>query len=142
MYTFLLVIKDRTLGWPPSAHHPLIYIDPSNGNSGRMMGLRRGKGRHSLCWGLGVLGRKQQATPDQWRPACPDLSVCTTGSSKFFGTTLCFLLAQKVSSSAVFCLGQSFWIEFSSEASLKTRAVFREQMQQPRSKGRFYSESS
>lgn len=42
---------------------PINYIDPSNWNSGRMMGLPRGKGRHSLCWGLGVFRRRHQATP-------------------------------------------------------------------------------
>lgn len=118
---------------------PINYIDPSNWNSGKMMGLPRRKGRHSLCWGLGEFRRKHQATP---RPACSGLLMCSTGSSKFFATTLCFLLAQKASSREVFCLGAKPLDEFSSEASLKTRAIFREQMQQPRSKGRFYSESS
>lgn len=121
---------------------PINYNDPSNWNSGRMMGLRRGKGRHSLCWGLGVFRRKHQVTPRSEESSVPWPLNVQHRQPRIFGTTLCFLLVQKVSSSEVFCLGQSLWIEFSSEASLKTRAIFREQMQQPRSKGRFYSESS
>lgn len=70
-----------------------------------------------------AFGYVQGEAPRDTQSVYPGLCKCSLCSLEFFGTTLSFMLAQKILSTEVFCMGRSLWIQLLSDTALKTRAV-------------------
>lgn len=78
VYTCLLVIRDRALGWSPSAHHPLITLILPTGIQAKWWVCREGKEDTAYAGGWASSGGSTRQLPGQ----CALASECAAQAAR------------------------------------------------------------